>query len=279
MNSSDVIAVDAHAHLHPCFDVRTFLERAHSNLSAAASQFSEGGRLACVLFVLSTSAETHDGYHRLQRAFEQGAHDRDAKSRGWERRDTVEQVSACLTSCTGVPLVIIAGRQVVSREGLEVLALGTCQRFEDGKATEELVREVVEARAIPVLPWGVGKWLGRRGRLVEDLIDAPNLSPLFVGDNSHRPTFWPRPTLFERANNRGIKSLPGSDPLPFPREVRRVGSHGIILRGEIDLEKPAHDLKRRLLNSSTTLRQFGSREPPVRFVRNQLRIQLRKLFR
>jgi hypothetical protein len=182
-------------------------------------------------------------------------------------------------SRTEAPLVIVAGRQVVSREGVEVLALGTRQRFDDGKTAEGLIREVKQAGAIPVLPWGVGKWLGRRGRLVEDLIDAPNLSPLFIGDNSQRPTFWPRPTHFERANKRGIKNLPGSDPLPFPEEVRRAGSYGMTLRGKIDLEKPAQDLKRRLLDSSTTLRQFGSGAPPVRFVRNQLRIQLRTLFR
>jgi hypothetical protein len=109
------------------------------------------------------------------------------------------------------------------------------------------------------------------------LLGEPTFAPLFVGDSSHRPTFWPRPTLLERAEEQEIKNLSGSDPLPFPTEVRRVGSYGITLEGELDLEKPAQDLKRRLLNPSTTFRPFGSREPPVRFVRNQLKMQLRQL--
>lgn len=274
-----MIAVDAHGHLHPCFDVRTFLERAHSNLSAAVSQISDGRRPACVLFVLSTSAERHDGFHRLERDFEQRVHDRGAERGNWERRDTSEQVSACLMPCTGGPLVIIAGCQVVSREGLEMLALGTCQRFDEGKTTEELIREVVQARAIPVLPWGVGKWLGRRGRLIEDLIESPDSPRFFLGDNANRPAFWPRPSHFRRAEEQGIRNLPGSDPLPFPNEVQRVGEFGVILDGPLDLEEPARHLKQLLLDKSTTFRQFGRAETPLRFVRNQLKMQYRKLTR
>jgi hypothetical protein len=160
-----------------------------------------------------------------------------------------------------------------------VLALGTRRIFEKGEPARRLIKETAQSGALPVLPWGIGKWLGRRGQLIEDLIRDPNLPSLFLGDNSHRPAFWPRPSVFESASKRGLKNLPGSDPFPFPEEVRRVGSVGVALRGSLDIEMPFHDLKRRLLNPSTTLRQFGSREPLVRFVRNQLRMQLRKLAR
>lgn len=160
-----------------------------------------------------------------------------------------------------------------------MLALGTCQRFDEGKTTEELIREVVQARAIPVLPWGVGKWLGRRGRLIEDLIESPDSPRFFLGDNANRPAFWPRPSHFRRAEEQGIRNLPGSDPLPFPNEVQRVGEFGVILDGPLDLEEPARHLKQLLLDKSTTFRQFGRAETPLRFVRNQLKMQYRKLTR
>jgi hypothetical protein len=88
---------------------------------------------------------------------------------------------------------------------------------------------------------------------------------------------WPRPAQFRRAEERGIKNLPGSDPLPFPNEARRVGRVGVVLNGSLDLRYPAQDLKRKLLDSSTSFQQFGRREMPLRFVRNQLKMQLRTL--
>jgi hypothetical protein len=183
----------------------------------------------------------------------------------------------CLTSRDDYRLVVIAGHQLVSHEQLEVLALGTRQQFEGGKATETLIREIAEAGALPVLSWGVGKWLGTRGRVVEGLIERSDLPPFFLGDSAHRPTFWPQSSLFRRAEERGIRNLSGSDPLPFPGEVQRAGSFGVVLNGTLDLEKPARDLKQTLLDPSTTFRQFGEGETPGRFVRNQLKMQFRKL--
>lgn len=279
MGSSEVISIDAHGHLHSCFDVCTFLERAHSNLSGAVSRISEGYQPTCVLFVLSTSAENGDGFHRLQTAFEQGTQDCSANGRGWQMRDTLERASMCLTSGREAPLVMIAGRQIPSRERLEVLALGTRREFEPGQSAEALIRKIARAGALPVLPWGAGKWLGKRGRSIEGLIESPSLPPFLLGDNANRPTLWPKPSQFRRAEEQGIKNLPGSDPLPFPGEVRRVGSYGVTLKGTLDLKKPARHLEQLLTDPSTTFRQFGREETPSRFVCNQLSMQLRRLTR
>lgn len=274
MSNGEGISIDAHAHFYPGFGIFPFLRNAHHNLSGSVAR-DQGLRPASVLFVLSTPAG--DGFRRLRNAFERDGHDVDRGVGGWQMRATAERASVCLTSRNDSPLVAIAGRQIVSRERLEVLALGTCQQFESGKATETLIRDIAEAGALPVLPWGVGKWLGRRGRLVEELIEDPTLPPFFLGDSAHRPALWPRPSQFRRAEERGIKNLPGSDPLPFPNEARRVGRFGVVLNESLDLETPAQDLKRKLLDPSTSFQQFGRRETPLRFVRNQLKMQLRKL--
>jgi hypothetical protein len=273
MNESNMVAIDAHAHLYSCFEVGSFLECTFSNLSEAGSRDSCGVQPACVLFVLSMPGV--DGFGRLRSALEQGTHDSDLGDENWQVHGTAERVSVCM-AVRDRSLVAIAGRQVNSRERLEVLALGTRQQFEEGQPARTLIQEVAQAGAIPVLPWGVGKWLGRRGQLVEELIEDPDLPPFFLGDSAHRPTFWPQPSQFRRAEEQGIKNLSGSDPLPFPREVQRAGSFGVVLDESLNLERPAQDLKQKLLDPSTTFRQFGEGEALARFVRNQLKMQFRK---
>jgi hypothetical protein len=273
MNENNMVAIDAHAHLYSCFEVGSFLECTFSNLSEAGSRDSCGVQPACVLFVLSMPGV--DGFGRLRSALEQGTHDSDLGDENWQVHGTAERVSVCM-AVRDRSLVAIAGRQVNSRERLEVLALGTRQQFEEGQPARTLIQEVAQAGAIPVLPWGVGKWLGRRGQLVEELIEDPDLPPFFLGDSAHRPTFWPQPSQFRRAEERGIRNLSGSDPLPFPGEVQRAGSFGVVLDGSLNLERPAQDLKQKLLDPSTTFRQFGEGEALARFVRNQLKMQFRK---
>ena len=59
-------------------------------------------------------------------------------------------------------LLIVCGSQVVAEPGLEVLVLGTARRIEDGLGIERTLQSAQAAGALPVLPWGFGKWTGRR---------------------------------------------------------------------------------------------------------------------
>ena len=185
----------------------------------------------------------------------------------------------CFVARDRFPIVVVAGRQIPTRERLEILAVGTRREFEEGQPTRGLIQRVAQTGALPVVPWGAGKWMGERGQLVDGLIRSSELPLFFLGDSGNRPVFWPRPTHFRRAEEEGIKILSGSDPLPFSGETKRVGSFGVALKGSLDAETPAQDLKRRVLNPSTVLHQFGSGETPLRFIRNQLRMQFRKLIR
>ena len=92
--------------------------------------------------------------------------------------------------------LLIAGRQIVTEENLEVLALLTDRKFEDGLPLQEVIQTVRENKGISVIPWGFGKWMGRRGRFLESALEEAENSELFLGDNSGRPVFWSRPSHF-----------------------------------------------------------------------------------
>lgn len=274
-SNTELILVDAHSHLRDCFGVSRFLSEAHCNFRGVRIQGGHSTPPVGVLCLTTTSSER--GFDRLLDSVYRG----NTKSESAFGQETLfktqEPTSFCFALGEEAILIAIAGRQLVSRDGLEILAIGTRQDFEGGQPIEKLLVEVASAGAIPVVPWGVGKWLGRRGRRVEAVIQNPNLPPFFLGDSGNRPAFWPQPSQFKMAEERGIRNLPGSDPLPFPEEVQRVGSVGVALEGDLDLETPTQDLKERLLDPSTTFRPFGQRETPLRFVRNQFKMQLRKL--
>lgn len=269
--------VDAHVHLRRCFDVDTFLKGAFSNLEEIKQGFGCDKQYSKILVL--TDAQDEHGFDRLMSEVND-EYSSDTQNRSeFSLHETKEEISLCVMSEENGVLGIVAGQQLVSQENLEILAIGTRHSFKEGRAIEDLIREIAGAGALPVVPWGFGKWVGSRGQLVKQLLRNPELPQIFLGDSANRPAFWSRPAHFRLAEEQGIKNLPGSDPLPFPSECQRTGSFGFALGGSLNLETPAQDLKRRLLDPSTTLQQFGRGETPFRFVRNQLKMQLRKLTR
>ncbi len=99
---------------------------------------------------------------------------------------------------------------------------------------------------------------------------------LFLGDESSRPFFWGTPRHFGEARARGLRVLPGTDPLPFPHELGRAGSFGFWAHMAIDPARPAASLKAHLRGPAPEVHPFGRLEGPVLFVRNQIAMQLRK---
>lgn len=275
--SADLFLVDGHVHVHGCFEVAAFLEAAHENFARVAGQRYPGRSWVGVLCLTEGAGER--GFDRLRRARESPRASAAPATASWHARPTEEEVSLRLTSKTGQTLIAIAGCQVQAREGLEVLALGTRRRFDGGAPIEEAIERVAEAGALPVVPWGFGKWIGERGRRVKRLLRDDEMPRFFLGDNANRPSFLPRPTLFARAEAQGVFDLPGSDPLPFPREGGQVGRAGFALEGALSPDAPARDLKATLEGRRRPLPTFMRPEAPLRFARNQLAMQVRKFTR
>jgi hypothetical protein len=171
-------------------------------------------------------------------------------------------------------MTIVAGRQIVTAERLEVHALGTRAKFIDGADIRATLDAVHEAGALAVLPWGVGKWLGHRGRLVEAIFRSPATFNVHASDNGGRPGFWPEPR-FALLRDRPL--LCGSDPLPLPGEEYRAGGFGSWFEGALPADAPATALLERIAKMSTgELRAYGTAETASRFFRNQLLLRLRQ---
>jgi hypothetical protein len=166
-------------------------------------------------------------------------------------------------------LLILAGRQIISAEKLEILVLATPARLPDGLPAEQIVAEMDAADAIVVLPWGVGKWLGKRGALVDRLIAAAPPGRLFLGDNGGRPGFWP-----VRQFASGLPVLSGSDPLPLPGWPSGIGSLASVIQAEIAPRTPAASLRNALRSSSVRIDRIGKLANPVSFVIDQTRLRL-----
>ncbi len=267
MQNSLIIA-DAHVHLYDCFDMGRLLDSAYSHFQKEADKPGAGPPFTGILFL--TETEPEERFRRLCHQTLGGPF----RAGQWAFQSTEEGFSLSARLSEQKDIYLIAGRQIRTAENLEVLALGTIQNFEEGTPIEELIRNIGRSGAIPVIPWGVGKWIGRRGRLIKEILNKADLPPFFLGDNGNRPLFWPRPKFFKQAEEKGIWVLPGSDPLPFPSEFVRIGSFGFKVSGSIAPEHPGRDLKKLLLEPTFRPRNYGSLENPFRFFRNQLRMNI-----
>ena len=277
-NREPLILIDSHVHLYNCFNLDSFLDSAFDNFSDSANALSLSNRFTSLLLLTETSNDRY--FQELSRSVEERAENTNSPNRSplqkWTLRSTGESCSLYAHLADTHGLYLIAGRQIVTAENLEVLALATERDFEDGQPLETTIERTLATGGIPVIPWGFGKWVGRRGKILSHLLEDKKFPVLFLGDNSGRPTFWPRPPLFQQAERQGMRVLPGSDPLPFARESFRPGAFGFSMRGQLDPEQPARSLKQLLLEEDTQIQAYGSLENPWRFIRNQIAMQIVK---
>ncbi len=122
-------------------------------------------------------------------------------------------------------LWILAGRQIVSAERIEVCSLFSDAPFSDGQPASDLIRAILAAGGLPALDWAPGKWLFARGSLVRSLVSEFPPSQLVLVDTSLRPLGWPAPPLYRAARRQNRSVLAGSDPLPFAGEEDLAGSY------------------------------------------------------
>ena len=270
LDQHQLILVDAHVHIYSCFELTKFFDAARNNFRQAAINLGNNQPYAAILLLAETSKDNYFDYLASL------AQDNQKLSADWTIKTTSESSSLILCHSQGQVLYLIAGRQIVTAENLEVLSLIGKRKIEDGKPLSRVVQETVDAGAIPIIPWGVGKWLGTRGKIIEEFLDKQNFPYLFLGDNSGRPSFWLEPHYFQLAEKQGIKTLAGSDPLPLTSEFCRPGSFGFAVYETVDAKTPAQSIKQILLKSTVEFTPYGLLETPYRFIRNQIAMQILK---
>jgi len=264
--------VDGHVHIYNCFALSELLDSAHRNFREAARQAGAGRDFTGMLMLTETRAD-----HWFLEMASQSSNETDESSPNtlpWTLRLLPDRCSLIALRDTGEQLYLVAGRQVITSEGLEVLALATDGLFDDGQPVTGLLATIRKQGAIPVIPWAVGKWLGKRGRILADILELESGKELFLGDNGGRPFFWRNIPHFRQAQGLGMPVLPGSDPLPFPSETSRVGSFGFRVQGVISNDQPAMDIRELIRNNGTDICAFGRLESPLHFFLNQARIRL-----
>jgi hypothetical protein len=271
-----IACVDAHVHLHSCHDPDELLKNAYDNLAKASNGVDSAAHKAYFLLLAECAPDDCFGAMRAladgKKASNGGS---DLRLRRWVVTPMREPISVVARRGQR-QLFIVAGRQVACREGLEVLVLGTTHRFADGRPIREILRES-DALGVPrVIPWGPGKWFFSRGRLLNALVEEFRKPTLFLGDEGGRPVFWGYPQHFAHAARLGVRDLPGTDPLPFPHDVAKVGRMGLKVAIDLDPALPGASLLRALTEVQAPLERFATLEPPLRFVRNQIGMQLRK---
>ena len=260
-NSS--ILIDTHVHIYDCFNVTELLQSAWNNFYSHQSSEHFTGVL-----LLTETAKDHWFSQTSARIKEQPTQSLSLGS--WTLTLTEEDTSMQASNLQGQQLWLIAGRQIITAEKLEVLALITAQTFADNQPLERTLQSIQSTGGIAVLPWGVGKWIGKRGQLIDDLLCHQRPASFFLGDNSGRPQFWPRPAYFQKIEQQGRQILPGTDPLPIASEATRPGSFGLSFPGTLTAGTPAEQIKAMLLSPATAWQPYGTLEAPLRFVRNQL---------
>ena len=122
-------------------------------------------------------------------------------------------------------LWILAGRQIVPAERIEVCALFSDEPVADGQPARDIIRAILANGGLPALDWAPGKWLFGRGQLVRALVREFAPDQLVLVDTSLRPCGWPAPALYRAARRQGRAVLAGSDPLPFAGEEDLAGSY------------------------------------------------------
>ncbi|MBI2437407.1 MAG: hypothetical protein HYV36_01140 [Lentisphaerae bacterium] len=239
-----LVAADGHVHLYPAYDLRAAFRCLIQNLDrlAAATGLADpattGNEILKLAFL--TEARDHDFFGRLK------DRDKNALGNGFE----IISMPSSLCVVIGLPgagqVCLVAGRQIATRERLEVLGLAMSAKIPDGLPAGEVIRRVVASGGIPVLAFSPGKWLFGRGRLARNLIESAQGGGLCLGDTTLRPLFWPAPRLMRQARALSLPIIPGSDPLPFAGEERYLGTYGFVCQGSFDAFAPAASIGRML---------------------------------
>ncbi len=261
------IIADAHVHLFPGQELGAVAGAAMKNFRAQEKAQGWTGEVVRYLCLAETAGHDFFGQHMLEV--------KQAPKAGKQLLlRTSEENSLRLNNPLEPPLFFIAGRQIVSSEGLEILALGLREPYQDHRPIERVVTDLMSKDVILVLPWGVGKWLGKRGRVVQELMARYGGQTLFLGDNGNRPAFWPLPPIFGEWGSR--RNLPGTDPLQLRGQEHRAGSFGLYTQGNMDYGRPYFSLLTLLTSEHARLHPYGPPQKVIPFFHSQFALRWKR---
>jgi hypothetical protein len=266
VKSNYQIRADAHVHIYPFMSLEDVLAAASRNLFTGSGPASTGSTVGVMVVA---DPEGVKGFARLRDS------NVVAGAQGDWSVSAADGHSTSLSHESGMRIVAIRGQQLITREGLEVLATAHDSDLKSGLSLASMVDAIRDANGLAIIAWGVGKWLGKRGRLVSDLVLAEGGCPdIMLCDNAGRPGLWSRVSQFELAEERSMRIVAGSDPLPLRGEESRVGGFGVSFAVQSrEGESVAEAFRRVITVTGEDLQYFGKRMRIGGVISNQLRLR------
>lgn len=262
------LVIDGHVHIYPFFDIIEAIQHGINNLQNGARQcLSIRGELEFIPVLLLTERYDCSFFQQVR----QGTVE---LSNSVLRLISGEDNEAVFVLQGGKPILyILAGRQIVTKEGLEVLCLASTHFIEDRKwPAGDVIKSINDHGGVAAINWAPGKWFFKRGQVVRKSLEQHSPESLLICDTALRTNLWPRPELMKTAEKKGFKIIAGSDPLPFHGEERYVGSYGFAVEGHVDLSKISESVCSILRNRDAKMTCIGRRNSLLTFILRQWKI-------
>lgn len=245
---SRAVRFDTHAHLYDCYSSKIWCESALRNLGA------DCGSKAVVCVV---DREGQDSLARLRIEVPQFG----------EWREIWDGDGGEIVLSHG-SVTVVRGVQYVSSERIEVLGLAVGRSLSDKLPVSEYIEIINQEDGIPCLPWSPGKWFGKRGRVIRELLARYSPREVTVGDIAIRSRFGPPSLILRDAQRRGFSILAGSDPLPRLDDQALVGAYGIeVLVEEDSIGALSLSSLKSSLRMGSRITVWGRRNNPVQAIR------------
>ncbi len=263
------LLVDGHVHLYDNFDPDIFINSILENFEKFGN-LDEPGFSNAIKMIFLTEAKENDFFSRIE------DNSLPIRNKDIHSEKTGEKGTILLKRNGDTLFYIIRGRQIITKENIEILSVGPGAKIKDGLPAAEVLDILREREELAILAWGVGKWLFRRGKVVKDLIRDKNHPLMVIGDNSARPSIWLKPLIYRKSEKLGIPIINGSDSLPLEGEAEKAGSYFFKVTGKFDPGKPLDSLKNILVSNEKRILFCGKRDSVISFFKRQSKILRKK---
>lgn len=263
----NLILIDTHSHFHNKFEADIFFNCAWNNFARVfmdkGSDKNPGNGVFILLLLFQSGVNISK---RLTEIL--------INSHEWQIQGETGDSFFKLESNQGKVLFIAGGYQLISREKIELLQLFPVEFASENIPAAEMADSLIKNDQIVIIPWGFGKWTGKRGKIVKKIFENKQV---LAADTLNRGTLWPYPKLLKFAQARNHNILIGTDPLPLKSEVHKTGLSGIYLFDEFDFENPAAYLKKIFKKKPPVYKIYSKNISMFRFIFVQVYMQIRKI--
>src|SRR3989339_1599379 len=129
-------AADSHVHFHKCFEEGLFFDNCFNNLNKITSSSIKNGLL------FFTEGKNEDSYNYLKEKTRIKSFSNKKNEYTLNHLDSGNTIEVKCNE-TRKRILIFPGFQIVTKENLEVLSLGTHKRLSDGKPIEDTITDVI----------------------------------------------------------------------------------------------------------------------------------------